>query len=54
MSKSYIGRRVQAIEAHLLATESIDLLDKTAIEAGKDRSVIQFLEILSSQHMINE
>ncbi|KAH7727256.1 piwi domain-containing protein [Aphelenchoides avenae] len=54
--RNYIGRNVENIEARLLATDTIDLFDKSAIEdvSQGNRSVIQFLEILSSQQMINE
>lgn len=55
-SRSYIGQSVETVEARLLATEWIDLFDKKAIEdiSQGDRSVVQFLEILSSQQMIIE
>jgi hypothetical protein len=54
--RNYIGRNVENVEARLLATDSIDLFDKSAIEdvSQGNRSVIQFLEILSSQQMVNE
>ncbi|KAH7722413.1 NRDE-3 protein [Aphelenchoides avenae] len=52
--KSYIGRRVEGIVGRLLATGSFDVHSKTAIDAGADRSVTQFLEVLSSQMMYSE
>ncbi|KAH7725804.1 piwi domain-containing protein [Aphelenchoides avenae] len=54
--RHYVGRSVDSVEARLLATEKIDLFDKTVVEdiTQGDRSVIQFLEILSSQKIISE
>lgn len=54
--RHYVGRNVDSVEARLLATEKIDLLDKTVVEdvTQGNRSVIQFMEILSSQKIISE
>ncbi|KAH7689685.1 NRDE-3 protein, partial [Aphelenchoides avenae] len=54
--RTLISRNVDNIEARLLAVETIDLFDKTAVAAISqgDRSVVQFLEVLSSQQMISD
>jgi hypothetical protein len=50
-TKIYLGKSVQEIVAYVLACETIEPKSRASIGESTDRSVIQFLEILTSQQI---
>uniref|UniRef100_A0A915EWM8 Piwi domain-containing protein n=1 Tax=Ditylenchus dipsaci TaxID=166011 RepID=A0A915EWM8_9BILA len=48
-ARVYLGKKITGISAQILACETVNLRSLGALEESGDRSVVQFLEILSSQ-----
>uniref|UniRef100_A0A183C8T7 Piwi domain-containing protein n=1 Tax=Globodera pallida TaxID=36090 RepID=A0A183C8T7_GLOPA len=50
-SRSYLSRGCERVKAFLMATEEVEVRNVHITEPGGDRSVCQFLELLSTQRM---
>uniref|UniRef100_A0A914CLH8 Uncharacterized protein n=1 Tax=Acrobeloides nanus TaxID=290746 RepID=A0A914CLH8_9BILA len=56
-TRDFLSKNLEKIEAVILATDEIDLKSTSAVSeelANRDRSVVQFLEILSNQLIYNK